>query len=677
MENFKHEIRNGIAWVTFDSGAMNTLSRSAIADIRTLRAELAAAHARAPIAGVVLTGNRFGLGAGANIGELMNADRRGLEELIDTGHEELLAIENGPYPWVAVIDGYALGGIYELALACHGIVATERSTVGFPEIRLNIFPGLGGTQRMPRRSGLINAKDPVGGDAGFTAVLQGKNFRAKEAAAIRMVDAVIPEGTDTAGFAEKFLRETLPKIDRKPPADLANAEALRELILPVVQKATMGRPNPRAPYVALDVMIRGANLPLKDALKLERDAFIELATGPEAKAGMRFFFTQQQIQKLPKGFPGNARKLEKVGIDGIDGYMGNAIAWLALEAGYRVAGHAPLAKFAEAAPKKLAAKYERAVKKGKMSAEDVAKKVGGVEIFAEKPEALADCDLVVEARMEKREVKAEFFRALGKHAKKTAIVASNSSSMGPDMLSAYFAEGGGDPANFVNLHFFSPAEHPMMQLVEIIRGAKTSDDAVATAHAFVKKIGKTPLLLNDGSPGFLVNAGLAAYFQAAESIYREGTPIAAIDDAIRKHVLPMGPFELGDQAGLDIAAGMYDTIAAVTPPAIEPLVWKMRTLGRLGLKTGAGYYEYEGGVKKNEWSGLAGLVPDRGRRTATEDEIVERCMRALHAKARELVDRRIVSSEEEADLAFVFGIGFAMHLGGPLFYGKLRGWDRS
>jgi len=676
MGNFKHEIRGGIAWVTFDSGAMNTLSRSAIADIKTLRTELAAAHSRSPIAGVILTGNRFGLGAGANIGELMNADRRALEELIDAGHEELLAIENGPYPWVAVVDGYALGGIYELALGCHGIVATERSTVGFPEIRLNIFPGLGGTQRMPRRSGLINAKDPIGGDAGFTAVLQGKNFRAKEAAAIRMVDAVVPEGTDTNVFAEKFLREVLPKIDRKPPADLANAESLRELILPVVQKATMGRPNPRAPYVALDVMIRGANLPLKDALRLERDAFVELATGPEAKAGMRFFFTQQQIQKLPKGFAGTARNVAKVGVDGIDGYMGNAIAWLALEAGYRVIGHAPLAKFAEAAPKKLAAKYERAVKKGKLSADDVAKKVASVDIAAEKPAALADCDLVVEARMENRDVKAEFFRALGKQAKKSAIVASNSSSMGPGMLSVYFAEGGGDPSNFVNLHFFSPAEHPMMQLVEIIRGAKTSDDAVATAHAFVKKIGKTPLLLNDGSPGFLVNAGLAAYFQAAEAIYREGTPIAVIDEAIRKDVLPMGPFELGDQAGLDIAAGMYDTIAAETPPKIEPLVWKLRKLGRLGQKTSAGYYDYEAATKKGEWSGLAALVPDRGRRVASADEIVERCMRALHAKARELVDRRIVASEEEADLAFVFGIGFAMHLGGPIYYGRLRGWDR-
>lgn len=677
MGNFTYDIRDGIAWVTFDSGSMNTLSLAAIGDLGMLRRDLAAEHAKSPLEGAILKGNRFGLGAGANIGELMHADREGLENLIDTGHEELFGIEDGPFPWLAVIDGYALGGIYELALACHGIIATERSTVGFPEIRLNIFPGLGGTQRMPRRSGLINAKDPVNGDAGFTAVLQGKNFRAHNAAAIRMIDAVIPAEADLDGFAERFLRETLPGIDRSLPADFPNAESYRELILPMIRKATLGRPNPRAPYVALDVMIRGAALPLKEAMRVERDAFIDIATGPEAKAGMRFFFTQQQVQKLPKSVNGKAREIATVGIDGIDGYMGNAIGWLALEAGYRVIGHAPLAKFAEAAPKKLAAKYGRAVKRGKMTAEDVAKKVSSVEIAAENPQALSACDLILEARMENRELKADFFRTLGKLAKKGAVIASNSSSMGPGMLSGYFAENGGNPADFVNLHFFSPAEHPMMQLVEIIRSEKTSDDTVATAHAFVRKIGKTPLVLKDGSPGFLVNAGLAAYFQAAEEIYREGTPIEVIDRAIREVVLPMGPFELGDQAGLDIAAGMYDTIAAEAPPKIEPLVWKMRTIKRLGIKSGAGYYDYEDGKKKGEWEGLAGLVPDRGSRVAKNEEIVSRCMRALYDKARELVDRGIVASEEEADLAFVYGIGFAMHLGGPLYYGKLQKWDRS
>jgi 3-hydroxyacyl-CoA dehydrogenase len=382
------------------------------------------------------------------------------------------------------------------------------------------------------------------------------------------------------------------------------------------------------------------------------------------------------VQKLPKELASKARSLETVGVDGVDGYMGNAIAWLALEAGYKVIGHAPLEKFAAAAPEKLKAKYARAIEKGKMTAADADAKVASVHVAAENAAALADCDLVVEARMENREIKAEFFRELGKAAKKRSLVASNSSSMGPGMLSAYFAEGGGDPASFLNLHFFSPAEHPMMQLVEVVRGSATSDEAVATGHAFVRRINKTPVILNDGSPGFLVNAGLAEYFRAAEQLYREGTPIETIDKAIREEILPMGPFELGDQAGIDIAAGMYDTIAAHRKPEIEPLVWKLRTLGRLGVKSGAGFYDYENGRKKAPWPGLAELVGDRGTRVAPPAEIVERCARAIYTKARELVDRKIVASEEECDLAFVLGIGFAMYLGGPIFYAKQRGWEK-
>lgn len=670
---FTHEIRNDVAWVTFDSGGMNTLSAAAVEALDATVRAIAAAHATTPLAGVILQGNRFGLGAGANIGELMTADATQLGAFIDRGHALLYAIEDGPLPWLALIDGFALGGIYELALACRGIIATEKSTVGFPEIRLNIFPGLGGTQRMPRRSGLVNANDPVNGDAGFTAVLTGKNFKAKDAAAIRMIDAVIPAGEDVAAFAERFLRDSLPALDKTPPADLANAENLAPMVLPMIQKATMGRQHPRAPYVALDVMVQGAALPLKEANRLERDAFIAVATSAEGRAGMRFFFTQQAVQKLPKGFPGTARPLTTVGVDGADGYMGNAIAWLALEAGYDVVAHVPLAQFAAAVPEKLAAKYARAVKKGALTAADVERKVGSVRVATELS-ALFDRDLVIEARMENRAIKAEFYRALGAGMRPDGLVASNSSSMGPGLLGADFKAGGGDTRQLLNLHFFSPAEHPMMQLVEIIAGPDTTPDAIATAHAFVRRINKTPVILRDGSAGFLVNAGLAAYMLEAERLYREGTPVAAIDRAMRAAIFPLGPFELGDQAGLDIAAGMFDTIAAAETLPFEPLVWALRAQKRFGVKSGAGVYDYAQGKPTGEWPGLAALVPDRGSRVASDEEIVERCARALYAKARELVDRKIVASEEECDLAFVFGIGFAMYLGGPIFYGQQRGW---
>jgi 3-hydroxyacyl-CoA dehydrogenase len=388
---------------------------------------------------------------------------------------------------------------------------------------------------------------------------------------------------------------------------------------------------------------------------------------------MRFFFTQQKVQKLPKELASKARSLKKVGVDGIDGYMGNAIGWLALEAGYDVVGHVPLPQFAAGVPEKLGSKYARAVKKGSMSEAEAKAKVGKVHVATE-IKALADCDLVVEARMENRQIKAEFYRALGAAMKKDGLVASNSSSMGPGMLAPDFVAGGGSAKNFVNLHFFSPAEHPIMQLVEVIAGKETSPEAIATAHGFVRSINKTPVILQDGSPGFLVNAGLAAYMLAAEEIYREGTPIDAIDKAMRESIFPVGPFELGDQAGLDIAAGMFDTIAAAEKLPFEPLVWKLREQKRFGIKSGAGAYDYESGKKKGEWPGLAALVPNRGTRVASAEEIVERCAKALYKKARELCDRKIVGSEEECDLAFVFGIGFAMYLGGPIFYGKQRGW---
>ncbi len=675
MSQFAFDVRHGVAWVTFDSGGMNTLAVATIADLKTLIADLHAVHRQTPLTGVILKGNKFGLGAGANIAELLQGGRAELESLIDAGNTQLFAIEEGPFPWVVLLDGIALGGIYELALGCHAIVATERSTVGFPEIRLNIFPGLGGTQRLPRRTGLLNAEDPVGGDAAITAILQGKNFPARKAAALKMIDAVIPAGEDPAAFAERFLRETMPTLRRPTPPDLANAEALRPMVLPTIQKATMGRPNPRAPYVALDVMIKGATLPLRDAIKVERDAFIEVAASPEGKAGMRFFFTTQKVQKLPKDFPGKARELKKIGVDGIDGFMGNAIGWLALEAGYQVVGHVPMAQFAAGVPDKLKAKYARAVQRGAMTQEQADAKVASVKVSTDIAD-LGDCDLVVEARMESREIKAAFYRALGPVMKPDGLVASNSSSMGPAILTPYLAETGGHPANFLNLHFFSPAEHPAMQLVEVVRGEPTTWDAVATAHSFVRKINKTPVLLRDGSAGFLVNAGLASYFQAADDLYREGTPIAVVDEAMRKRVFPMGPFELADQAGVDIAAGMFDTMAAEHAPARPPLVWQLRDVKRFGVKAGAGFYDYEKGKKQGEWAGLAGLVADRGARVASADEIVERCVRALYATARALCDRQIVDSEEECDLAFVLGIGFAMHLGGPIFYGKQHGWNR-
>ncbi|MCC6767289.1 MAG: enoyl-CoA hydratase/isomerase family protein [Deltaproteobacteria bacterium] len=674
MKTFTTRYEGDLAVVSFDQGGMNTLSRAAIEELDGVEAAIRVHHAAAPLAAVVLTGNRYGLGAGANIGELMQGSPADLATLIDRGDAVLCRIEEGPVPWVAVVDGVALGGIYELALACRAIVATKRSSVGLPEMGLNIFPGLGGTQRLPRRAGLVNAADPVAGDAALSVILQGKSLRAEQALAIHMIDAVVPEGEDPQAFAARFARERLGSLVR-PAVDLSNAAQIAPMVLPTILKATQGRQHPRAPFVALEVVTQGVPKPLREGIKLERDRFLEVATSAEGKAGMRFFFTQQRVTKLPAELAKvAARPIRRVGIDGFDGYMGNAIAFLARRAGFEVVGHVPVPELAANAPRRMRQKYEPLLKRGRIDAAAADAEVASVTVATDLS-ALADCDLVIEARKEDPEAKAAFYRALAKVVRPDTIVSSNSSSMGPGFLAEFFQAGGGNPVSFVNLHFFSPAEHPQRALVEVVRTPSTSPDVLAALHGFVRKIGKVPVMLQDGSPGFLVNAALAEYFREAETLFREGTPIERIDEVMRERVFPLGPFEVADQAGVDVAAGMFDVIARTAPPPMPPLVTELRDRGRFGVKSGGGFYDYGGGKKGAPWSELPALVAPRGTRVAEADEIVDRCVRSMYQKSRELLGRGIVASREESDLAFVYALGFAMYLGGPFFYAEQRGWS--
>ena len=674
MANFTKQIENRVALVTLDQGGMNTLSRATIEDLDVLEAGLRTEHVHEPLVGVVLFGNRYGLGAGANIGELMRGGPADLEALIDRGNEVLFRIEESPFPWLAAVDGVCLGGIYELALACRAIVATKRSSVGFPEMMLNIFPGLGGTQRLPRRSGLVNTADPISGEAALTVILQGKTLAVEKAAAVNMIDAIVPDGEDLKSFAVRFLREKLPGLAAAAP-DFSTADQVAPMVLPTIKKATQGRDHPRAPFVALEVMTRGVRLPLKEAIKLERDRFLEVAASSEAKAGMRFFFTQQRVNKLPAELAKvTARPIRKIGVDGFDGYMGNAIAFLARRAGYDVVGHVPLPELAAGAPGRLRQKYDPLIKRGRLDAAAADRETASVAVATEIG-ALSDCDLIVEARKEDPEIKADFYRRLATVVRPDAIVSSNSSSMGPGFLAKFLREGRGELVNMVNLHFFSPAEHPLRALVEVVVTADTPAEVLAALHGFVRKIGKVPVILRDGSAGFLVNAALAEYFREGEALYREGTPIDTVDRVMREHIFPLGPFELVDQVGVDVVAGMFDVLASHTAAqARVPLAVMLRDRGRFGVKSGGGFYDYETGAKRAVWAELGSLAAPRGERVASDDEIVERCVKVLWIKAREILERKIVASKEEADLAFVYGIGFAMYLGGPFFYAEQHGW---
>jgi len=447
------------------------------------------------------------------------------------------------------------------------------------------------------------------------------------------------------------------------------------MLLPTITKATHGRQHPRAPFVALEVVTQGVTKPLREGVALERDRFIEVATSGEGRAGMRFFFTQQRVNKLPAELAKvTPRPIRRVGIDGFDGYMGNAIAFLARRAGFEVVGHVPVPELAANAPARMRQKYEPLLKRGRIDAATADAEVASVTVATDLA-ALADCDLVIEARKEDPAAKEAFYRALAKVVRPDTIVSSNSSSMGPGFLADYYRAAGGTATNFVNLHFFSPAEHPQRALVEVVRTKETPPEVLAALHGFVRKIGKVPVILQDGSPGFLVNAALAEYFREAEALYREGTPIERIDQVMRERVFPLGPFEVADQAGVDVAAGMFDVIARTAPPSTPPLVTLLRDRGRFGVKSGGGFYDYSGTIKGAPWSDLPALAAPRGSRIAEADEIVDRCVRSMYQKARDLQARGIVASKEEGDLAFVYALGFAMYLGGPFFYAEQRGWS--
>ena len=436
----------------------------------------------------------------------------------------------------------------------------------------------------------------------------------------------------------------------------------------------MGRPNPRAPYVALDVMAKGAALPLKDAIKLERDAFLDVCTSAEGRAGMRFFFTQQSVQKLPKSFPGKARTLKRIGVDGADGYMGNAIAWLALEAGYDVIAHVPLPQFAKAVPEKLGAKYGRAVKKGAMSAADVETKVGARD-----------------RRHRHRRARQLRPRHRGAHGEPR--------DQGGVLPGARQRHQSGRPGRLeLELDGPRPARRrlqgrrrrpPQPAQPALLQPGRASDDAARRGHRSEGHVAGRRRHRARVRAQHQQDAGRPAGRLARLPRQRRPRRLHARrrDDLPRGHAgRRRSTRPCARRSSRWARSSSATRPASTSPPACSTpsppprscrssrWSWKLREQKRFGIKNGAGIYEYKDGKPTGEWPGLAALVPDRGTRVASAEEIVERCAKALYAKARELCDRKIVASEEECDLAFVFGIGFAMYLGGPIFYGKQRGW---
>ncbi|MFP5517896.1 MAG: 3-hydroxyacyl-CoA dehydrogenase NAD-binding domain-containing protein [Alphaproteobacteria bacterium] len=580
----------------------------------------------------------------------------------------IAAIEACAKPVVAALHGAALGGGFELALGCDARVAAPGTRVGLPEVTLGMIPGAGGTQRLPR---LVGTSTAIG------LICEGRRVAAAEAVSLGLVDA-LAEGEGAEGEGAEALRAAAIAharrlaggkrrvADRPVPAEPAErVEAAAGAAL----RAGRGRP----PVVEAIRAIRAASeRPLHEALAEERAVFQRLRLETEAFARRHLFFAERESARVP-GLEGVApRRMERIGVIGA-GTMGTGIAIAALDAGFPVTLLERDAGALDTGMARLREHYARRVDAGKMSAPAAGKRLAALDPTTDLAR-LDAADLVIEAVFEDLEVKQDLFRQLDAVLAPGAVLASNTSYLDLDAIAA----ATGRPQDVVGLHFFSPAN--VMRLLEVVRGAKTAPAVLATGLALAKRLGKLPVVAGNAF-GFIGNRIYAAYRRQCEFLIEEGALPAEVDAALERFGFAMGPFAVADLSGLDIAWRMRRQQAATQSPYACPAARyveipdRLCEAGRLGRKTGAGYYRYPPGARRGEpdpevtalieaASAAKGIV----RRTVSDEEIVTRVLLTMVNEAACLLSEGVAARASDIDLALVNGYGFPAWEGGPLFW---------
>lgn len=589
-------------------------------------------------------------------------------EMAGSGRDAFTRFSKLPFPTAALITGVAPGGGLEWPLACDLILAADEPSIriGLPEVRLGILPGWGGTARLPRRVGLMGALD---------LILQGKLLDAQRAFRVGMIDGVVPINQLETEALRRFAANNWQKPAAPSPRGglkallLENNPLGRSFVLGQAAKAvakTTGGHYP-APTQILAALRAGYGQPLEVALREEGNALKPLLASPVAGNLINIFLQSEAAKKNP--FAPEGEKVEppqRVMVIGA-GVMGAGIAVALLQAGREVwlkeVAEGPLLKGVAEVEKWLAKDAKR-----RRSPPALAREVRARLVPTLEDAALANCDLVIEAVVEKMEVKKTVFAACEARLRPDALLATNTSSLPVTQMQA----GTKNPGRIAGLHFFNPA--PLMPLVEIIRGEQTDDKSLAKLHALVVKMGKTPVVVKDG-PGFLVNRLLAFYLNEAAALLSAGVPIPVLDRALKQFGMPMGPAELMDVVGLDVAAHAGGVMAAAWPDRakVPELLKLMVEEKRLGKKMGRGFYAWEG-EKKTE--PLA--VPKAATLTQmpTADALVERCLYPLINEAATCLADRVVENAAALDLAMIFGTGFAPFRGGPLRWADSVGTDQ-
>ena len=571
-------------------------------------------------------------------------------------------IEDSNKPVIAAIHGTALGGGLEVALTCHYRIAVPSAKCGLPEVNLGLLPGAGGTQRLPR---------VVGVEKALQMVTSGQHVPAKKCLEMGLVDEIANEDSlkeDSINFAKKIVSENRPLVKISEMNDKVEAAKGNENIFKDFRASIARRARGfLAPEYNIQCIEAAVNNSFDEGIKVERKLFMELVTGTQSAAQRYAFFAQRQVAKIPDIEPDTEIKaFSSIGVIGA-GTMGGGISMNFANVGIPVTIIEQSQENLDKGLGIIRKNYENTANKGRITFEDVEKRTNLIKGSTDIND-LSNCDLIIEAVFENMDLKKDIFKALDDIAKKGAILATNTSALDVNEIAAQTSR----PEDVIGLHFFSPAN--VMRLLEIVRGEKTSKSVVATSMKMAKSIGKVAAVVGV-CPGFVGNRILAQRQREANKLILEGAMPWEVDDALFDFGFPMGPFAMSDLAGLDI--GWDEDLSTG-----DTLRDKLCEAGRLGQKTGKGFYIYDEKRNKSPDTEVEKLIIEFSekhqikRREISKEEILERCLYPMINEGFKILEEGMAIRASDIDIVWINGYGWPMYEGGPMFYGQLIGYDK-
>ena len=670
-------LEDGIAKLSYDN-QKESVNKFDQATVQEFAEAVAALEQASEVKGLIVTSGKKVFIAGADITEFVGNFKKPENEIaawVFEINKTFNRFEDLPFPKVAAINGAAMGGGTEMTLVCDYRVMRDKASIGLTEVKLGIFPGFGGSVRLPRIIGIDNALE---------IIATGEAQKPAAALKVGMVDAVVSAEQLEASAIDLVKKCIKGELDWKA----RHNEKLSPVKLNPLEQAMafnsakgvlFAKANPAqypAPKIALEAIEKHVNLPRDKALEVEAASFAKAAKTPQAESLVGLFLNDQAVRKLVKQHTAKAHDIKEAAVLGA-GIMGGGIAYQAASKGLPIIMKDIKSEQLDLGMSEASKHLASGMKRGKITPEIMGQTLSRIRPTLNYGD-FGETDIVIEAVVENPKVKHAVLKEVEGLVKKDCILASNTSTISITYLASVLER----PENFVGMHFFNPVHR--MPLVEVIRGEKSSEEAIATTVALAEKMGKVPVVVND-CPGFLVNRVLFPYFGAFDLLMKEGADFQHIDKVMEKFGWPMGPAYLIDVVGLDTGVHGAEVMAEGFPDRMKPdykgSIAALFEANRLGQKNGVGFYKYEVDkkgkpAKKADPATLEVLKSVVADSKPFEDqEIVDRMMLALCNETVRCLEDNIVATPAEADMAMIMGIGFPPFRGGPCRYIDQVGLD--